>query len=146
MRRVCFAVICCLILPLSAISFETNYAKATVNKKCAIPNLKRALQDSSAVFVGKVLKVTKEGNEKIFEFEVAKYWKGVAAKKGGKIKISVLETPRFQAWFQEGENYLVFARQDEDGKLRDGRCSASKSLLDASEDIKQLGRAKIVRR
>jgi hypothetical protein len=56
-----------------------------------------------------------------------------------------LETTRFQAWFQPGESYLVFARAGEDGRLRDGRCSASKLLSEASKDLRELGRAKIPR-
>ena len=141
MRRICFAVICCLILLLSDVPVETKNIVAA-NGKCAIPNLKTALQNSSAVFVGKVLSVTKNGDEKTFEFRVGKYWKGAKRKK---IQVSVLETSRFQAWFEVGESYLVFARTDEDGKLRDGRCSASKTLSEASKDLKELGRAKVPR-
>lgn len=141
MRRICFAVICCLVLLLSNVPVETKTIVAA-DYKCAIPNLKTALRNSGAVFVGKVLSVTKNGDEKIFEFRVEKYWKGARRKK---IKVSVLENNRFQAWFQVGESYLVFARADEDGKLRDGRCSASKTLSEASGDLKELGRAKVPR-
>ncbi|HEX8246990.1 MAG TPA: hypothetical protein VF599_02305 [Pyrinomonadaceae bacterium] len=141
MRRVCFAVICCLILLLSNVPAETKiYASA--NGKCAIPNTKTALQNSSAVFAGEVLSETKNGNERTFEFRVGKYWKGFGKKK---IKVSVYESARYQAWFQVGKSYLVFARTDEDRRLRDGRCSGSKLLSEASEDLKALGRAKIPR-
>lgn len=142
MRHFCFAVICCLILLLSNVPAETN-ARAAANGKCAIMNLKTALQTSSAVFAGEVLSETKNGDEKTFEFRVAKYWKGVGKKK---IKVSVRETSRFQAWFRVGESYLVFARDDDkDGRLHDYRCSASKLLSEASKDLKELGRAKIPR-
>lgn len=141
MRLVCFAVICGLILLLSIVPVETKNT-VTANSKCAMPNLKTALQNSGAVFAGKVLSVTKNGDEKTFEFRVEKYWKGAKRKK---IKVSVLETSRFQAWFQVGESYLVFARADEDGKFRDGRCSASKTLSEASKDLKELGRARVPR-
>jgi len=142
MRRVCFTVICCLILLLSIVPVETKNS-VTANSKCAMPNLKTALQNSGAVFVGTVLSVTKNGDEKTFEFRVEKYWKGATRKK---IKVSVLESMRFQAWFQVGESYLVFASADEDGTFRDGRCSGSKLLSEASKDLKQLGRAKVPRR
>lgn len=141
MRRVCFAVICCLILLLNNVPVETKTV-AAASGKCAIPSLKSAFQNSGAVFAGKVLSVTKSGDEKTFEFRVQKYWKGANRKK---IKVSVGETARFQAWFQVGESYLVFARMDEDGKLRDGRCSGSKLLSEASKDLKELGRAKAPR-
>jgi hypothetical protein len=141
MRRTCCAVICCLILLLNNVPVETKSIVAAKGK-CAIPNLKTALRNSGAVFVGKVLSETKNGDEKTFEFRVEKYWKGATRKK---IKVSVLETSRFQAWFQVGESYLVFAGADEDGKFRDGRCSASKTLSEASKDLKELGRAKVPR-
>jgi hypothetical protein len=141
MRRFCFAVFCCLILLLSNVPAETaNFAAA--NGKCAIPSFKAAFQNSSAVFVGEVLSESKNGDEKTFEFRVLKYWKGAGRKK---IEVSVNETARYQAWYQVGEKYLVFARTGEDGRLRDGRCSASKLLSEASKDLKTLGRAKIPR-
>jgi hypothetical protein len=141
MRHVSFAVICCLILLFSDVPAETK-SSATATRKCAIPSLKAALQDSSAVFAGEVLSETKAGNERTFEFRVVKYWKGAGKKR---IKISVHETARYQAWFEVGKSYLVFARADDDGRLRDGRCSASKLLSEASKDLKTLGRAKIPR-
>jgi hypothetical protein len=142
MRHLCFAVICCLILLLSNVPAETEKSVTAANGKCAIPSFKAAFQNSSAVFVGEVLGETKNGDEKPFEFRVLKYWKGA---KGKKIKVSVNETARYQAWYQVGEKYLVFARTDDDGRLRDGRCSASKLLSEASKDLKILGRAKTPR-
>jgi hypothetical protein len=141
MRRVCFAVICCLILLLTNVPAETKI-NAPASVRCVVPNLKTALQNSSAVFTGEVLSETKNGSERIFEFRVGKYWKGVGKKK---IKVGVNETTRYQAWFQVGKSYLVFAYADEDGRLRDRRCSGSKLLSEASKDLKELGRAKIPR-
>ena len=141
MRYVCFAVICCLILLFSNVPAETKI-NALANGKCALPSLKTALQNSGAVFVGEVLSEAKDGDERTFEFRVKKYWKGAGKKK---IKVSVRETARYQAWYQVGESYLVFARTDEDGRLRDGRCSGSKLLSEASKDLRELGRARIPR-
>lgn len=142
MRRVCCAVICCLILLSSNVLATETKINETANSKCAIMDLKTALRTSDAVFAGEVLSETKNGNEKVFEFRVAKYWKGSGRKK---ITVSVRETTRFQAFFRVGESYLVFARDDEDGRLRDYRCSASKLLSEASKDLKQLGRVRIPR-
>jgi hypothetical protein len=59
------------------------------------------------------------------------------------IKINVQETARYQAWFEVGEKYLVYARgSEENEKLWETRCSRSKLLADASEDIKVLGKAR----
>ena len=108
--------------------------------KCAIPNVKTAYANSTAVFAGEVLSVEENGDVKTFIFRVEKYWKGV---KSEKIKVSVNETMRYQAWFKVGEKYLVFAHDSEkDGKLWDGKCSGTKRLDDASKDMKELGKAK----
>jgi hypothetical protein len=142
MRRICFAVICCLILLLSNVPAETK-KNSSVNGRCLVMNVKPALRMSSAVFAGEVLSETQNGNEKIFEFRVVKYWKGAGKKS---ITVRVRETTRFQALFQVDESYLVFARDDDkDGRLHDYRCSPSKLLSEASKDLKELGRAKIPR-
>lgn len=57
------------------------------------------------------------------------------------IKVSIQETTRHQAWFEVGEKYLVFARDDDTGgKLWEVRYSRTKSLRDASEDVSELGK------
>jgi hypothetical protein len=106
--------------------------------KCAIPPFSEAFKASSAVFVGTVKSEKKEGDTKIFEFQVEKYWKGT---KNKKIKINVYETARYQAWFEVGGKYLVYA-DSADGNLRVGRCSRSRDAGDASEDLGKLGKGK----
>jgi hypothetical protein len=49
---------------------------------------------------------------------------------------------RFQAFYQVGGKYLVFARANDEGDLTDGRCSRSKDVSDATDDIKGLGKSK----
>jgi hypothetical protein len=134
MRIFKFTAVFCLVL-LFAVLTETQSAG-----KCGIPAIETAYKNSKAVFVGEVLGIAKEGDVKTFTFKVEKYWKGVS---GRQIEISVQETTRYQAWFEVGGKYLVFARGNEgDGKFWEVRCSRSKRLEDASEDIKKLGRAK----
>lgn len=138
-------ILACVIV-FSAIAFgfsskqaeAVNFIPAKGNGKCAILPFKDAFAASSAVFTGKVKSEKKVGDTRIFEFEVEKYWKGAKKKK---IQISVYETARFQAWFEVGEKYLVFATAD-DGELKVGRCSRSKSVVDASEDLQKLGKGK----
>jgi hypothetical protein len=133
-----FAVVCCLLLMLSAAPFQTKSAEKL--GKCAVPTVKLAYQYSKAVFVGKITKVVEDGDVKTFTFKVEKSWKGAANRE---IKINVRETARYQAWFEVGEKYLVYARgADDNEKLWETRCSRSKSLADASEDITELGRVK----
>ena len=99
---------------------------------------------SAAVFIGEVVKVSKEGNVKRFEFDVERYWKGVSSKK---IVLSVYENMRFQAQYKEGRRYLVFAKKSENNDiLIDRRCSRSTEineyLTTLETDLEKLGEAK----
>lgn len=118
---------------------EHESGKTIAVAKCAIPNFENAFRNSKAVFVGKVTNVTKVGDDRVFEFAVEKYWKGAVKKR---MTVSFYETTRYQAWFKLGETYLMFAGGDPDGQLTVGRCSRSKDLSQAGEDLKKLGKAK----
>jgi hypothetical protein len=136
---------CAVVFLAIVFGFSSNQAKAENfisagdSRKCAIPAFKDAFGASSAVFVGKVKSEKKTGDVRVFEFEVEKYWKGSKKKK---VKISVYETTRFQAWFKVGEKYLVYAAGGEDGTLHVGRCSRSRDAGEASEDLQKLGEGK----
>jgi hypothetical protein len=136
-------VACAVVFSAIALVFSPNVQKAEVvglaNGKCAIPPFKEAFAASSAVFTGKVKSEKKEGDVKTFEFEVEKYWKGAGRKK---IKINVYETARYQAFFEVGGKYLVYATAAEDKTLRVGRCSRSRDAGDATEDLGKLGKGK----
>ncbi len=133
MRILRFAAVCCLLSMFAVLPVE-------IAGKCGVPAVGVAYKNSAAVFVGEVTSVVKDGDVKTFTLKVEKYWKGAA---GETIEVSVQETMRYQAWFEVGEKYLVFARGDKGhGKLWEVRCSRSARLADASEDIKKLGRAK----
>jgi hypothetical protein len=136
----CVVVFSAIVFGLSSDWTEAeSFIPAKENGKCAIAAFKDALAASSAVFVGKVKSEKKVGDTRVFELEVEKYWKGAKKKK---IEISVYETARFQAWFEVGEKYLVFASAEDGGALHVGRCSRSKSVVDASEDLQKLGKGK----
>jgi hypothetical protein len=124
--------------------FEVAAKETGTLEKCAIPPFGQAYKFSKAVFIGKVLSVREEDSKKIFEFKVEKYWKGIKAKN---VEVGIYETTRYQAWYKVGGRYLVFARATDDGKLIDGRCSRSKDAADsnAADDLKQLGKGKIMR-
>jgi len=109
--------------------------------KCAPYGVEAAYKNSKAVFVGEVLSAAVDGDVKTFTFAVEKNWKGAASEE---IEVSVQQTMRYQAWFEVGEKYLVYARGNgkDDERLWEFRCSRSKSLEDAAEDITKLGRAK----
>ena len=139
-----FAVVFSAIGVFLSSNIQTTESAVSFNKemKCAILPFQRAFQESKSVFVGNVVSEEKNGDTKTFKFEIEKYWKG-----GDKqnIEINVYETARYQAFFKKGERYLIYATADEDGKLRDGRCSRSRDLDNADEDLRQLGKGKIPR-
>jgi hypothetical protein len=115
-----------------------------LNLRCAFPKFEKEYENSKAVFIGEVINVEKDGNKKITEFRVKKYWKGI---KESKVKVTVYENPRFQSPFDKGETHLVFAKEfEEDEGLQDGRCSRSKDMnglsSDLEDDLKKLGEAK----
>ncbi len=132
-----FAVGFCFLFDNSTVQAESNAPK------CAIQKFDDEYKNSKAVFVGKVVKEKKDGNKKIFEFEVSKYWKGIESKM---VKVVVTENMRFQAQFKLDGNYLVFAKDNEEGGLWDGRCSRSRDLEgfggEVEEDLTKLGDAK----
>ena len=102
--------------------------------KCAMPSFAQAYKNSAAVFVGEVIKEAKVGDNREFIFRVERYWKGIAAKK---VKVLVYENPRYQAQFEKGKSFLVFATEDEDsGILFDGRCSRSAEIGGYSSSLK----------
>lgn len=137
MKFIKIAVICCLVS--IAVNFPLEAKSAEAFGRCYIPNVKEAFQNSKAVFVGEVTDVSESGDVKTFTFKVEKYWKGASSKT---IEVSAHETMRYQAWFEVGGKYLVFARGEAAEKLWEVKCSRSKSFADASKDIKELGRAK----
>ena len=125
--------------------FSTNIQKAesifqkNEPAKCRVLSFEVAYKESEAIFVGEVLSAEKIGDDKVFKFKVEKYWKGKDAQN---VEVSVYESTRYQAWFKTGKKYLVFAKSD-DGVLHDtARCSRSKNLENASEDLTKLGEGK----
>ena len=128
--------------------FSSNFqraqsaGRADFAAKCAIQSFQTAYTGSKAVFVGEVVGEEKDGDLRKFDFKVEKYWKGAGAKR---VEILVYETARFQAWFKKGGKYLIYAPADENGKLRVYRCSRSRDVDYAEEDLQKLGEGKIPR-
>ena len=131
-----------LVFSAFAISLSSNLQQAESSgrgAKCAVMSVRNALQSSRAVFVGEVIAEEKNGDIKTFTFKVEKYWKGENKKK---IEVFVYQTARYQSPFKEGEKFLVYAFADEDGDLSVSRCSRSRALEYAEDDLKQLGEGK----
>jgi hypothetical protein len=131
-----------LVFSAFVIGLSSNVQKAESRgngARCLIFTVKGALQHSMAVFVGEVTGEEKNGDIKKSTFKVEKYWKGASRKE---IEIFVYETARFQSPFKKGEKFIVYAMADDDGKLTVSRCSRSRALENAEDDIKQLGEGK----
>lgn len=131
-----------LLLSLFCLGFlaVTAEAKACeLGARCYIPKLPEAVSYSKAVFSGKVISVEADGDTKIFTIQVSRYWKGPVSRE---VKIYILETMRYQAWYELGQSYLVYAGMNNKGQLVDGRCSATKRIRDAKADLKYLGKGK----
>lgn len=128
---------------IGSTDFYVSSANESLEAKCAIQKFDAAYKNAKAVFVGEVIAEEKDGDKKIFVFKVKKFWKGI---EDAKVKVAVYENPRFQAPYDFGETHLVFAKDDEEGGLFDGRCSRSKDLdgfsSDLKDDLKQLGEGK----
>ena len=123
-------------------NLQTEEGAGGFGRKCGIPSFQAAYGQSKAVFVGEVVGEEKQGDTRTFDFKVEKYWKGASSQH---VEILVYETARYQAWFKEGGKYLIYASADGDGKLHVGRCSRSRDVEDAGEDLQKLGKGKIPR-
>ena len=116
--------------------------RANFGAKCAIQSFQTAFEQSKAVFVGEVVGEEKAGDTRVFDFKVEKFWKGANAKR---LEIYVYETARFQAWFKKGDRYLVYAGADDNGQLSVSKCSRSRDIELAEEDLQKLGKGKTPR-
>ena len=94
---------------------------------------RQELERATAVFIGKVTKVTDNGSVWINEFEVEKSWKGP------KTKHLVVHSGRhiYGYRFQKGGKYLVYAYGED--KLEASRCGRTTGLAAAKEDLEELG-------
>ena len=124
-------ILLCLVFSLTLIlssSLQSSSATELSTARCATKNLIMLSKMPERFLSGKVLSKKSEGSMKVFELEVEKYWKGVEEKK---IVVNVNENPRYQAQFEVGKSYLVFAEADEiDGKFFDRRCSRTKPIAE----------------
>jgi hypothetical protein len=97
-----------------------------------------ALKQASVVFAGEVSSIKTEKNSAIIEIKVEKVWKGQV------IKTIVLETSKWESdcgySFSIGKRYLIYAGGKE--PFTASRCSRTKLLDSALEDLKELGEGK----
>jgi hypothetical protein len=123
----------------------------------APPRAERALDQSSAVFAGKVVDFENTPNRTMMEGTMLTLIGGNAATATATLRVSEVwkgsmrETVQFATTpndgvacaipFEEGQKYLVYANEGQRGLTVDG-CSATKPLSEAGGDLAVLGNGK----
>lgn len=106
----------------------------------------KALVQAAAVFLGKAVKVESPSSQPIggevhVKFQVDRFWKGVASRD---VVVGTWSNGAMCGYgFQEGENYLVYAHIDSQGRLQTSLCSRTRLEADADEDLSVLGEGQI---
>ncbi|ARU61833.1 hypothetical protein CBW65_12935 [Tumebacillus avium] len=119
---------------LSLVSPIPSYACSCVEPKAP----KEALADATAVFAGQVQKIEKQTKYYKVTLAVNTAWKGVDS-----AETSVLTAIGGEAScgveFKQGQEYLIYTNQTQDGQNYASLCSRTKELTRADEDLKALG-------
>ncbi|USK33310.1 hypothetical protein LIT25_22745 [Bacillus sp. F19] len=127
-------ILCAMILSGILVHEEKGYACSCAQQ----PSVQSELENKTAIFSGKVLKVTVSSQKKVL-IDVDLIWKGPSQSQ------LMIETERDSAGcgvdFIEGENYLVYAFGDKNN-LETGLCERTNLLTDAGDDIRILGAGK----
>lgn len=131
-----------LLTSLFCIAFLAGSVQAKTCSDCALPTLKNEVASSKAVFSGRVIKIEQDGDTKIITFQAIRVWKGKIKRT---TKLYIPETMRYGIFYEAAKSYLVFASEDNKGRLSERRCSNSKSLVNAAYDMNLLGKGKRVK-
>ena len=120
---------------------------------CIMQSTNEALEDSVAVFSGKVTKITEEhptlpmissADPVTVEFQVDRVWKGSLEKT---IKVTTASDEGTCGYgFEMGKTYLVYSYEtqvDDPLVLKVSLCSRTAPIADASEDLSELGIGKL---
>jgi hypothetical protein len=128
-----------MVLSTLGAGLSSNIYETRVSGKCAPASPRSSFQAAKAVFAGEAIGEEKNGDVVTYKFKIDKYWKGENKKE---IEVFVYETSRYRAPFKEGEKFLVYAIADEEGRLTVRRCSRSRNLKYAADDLRELGEGK----
>ena len=101
-----------------------------------------ALEQSAAVFIGRVVSVEKRGSSNKFQFKVSTKWKGVEGNTASIVSNESSEACGIK--FDSNRDYLVYAFKNKgDNQLRTNLCTRTKRISDASADLNALGKPTI---
>lgn len=112
---------------------STSYACKCVEPKSPTEEL----EESSAVFSGKVIDQLEKGRTQFNLFEVKESWKGF--NESQVIVETVNSSSSCGYEFEDGKEYIVYTNET-DGHLEVSLCSRTELLSAASEDIDELGK------
>lgn len=139
MKRIALMVMVAAVILTGLLTWSNNPAYAC---SCALLDTSKKLEQSSAVFQGKV--VSRGGTQKFqhgvlrkYSLEIDQAWKGVDTK-----KLTLYSYDGASAScgysFDVNQTYLVYAYMGE-GRLQTNLCSGNQLLSSAGEDLKVLG-------
>lgn len=137
------AVACLLFIPVVGLACTCELPRPGITPKQVVA---QARDKAKAVFVGKVIELIE--NPQVFyvevKFKVEGSWKQVSTNQ------LVLRTGRGGGdcgyRFEIGERYLVYAYGSDAMTLETNICQRTRKLADAGEDLKLLGKSKVVNR
>jgi len=117
-------------------SYDTTFA-------CRCPRGKPSpdLSRFEAVFVGKVVDEGDFGSSpRKVKFRVERFWKGEIT---GEVVMHAINNS-CDWYFKKDESYLVYAYTSADGRaLRTHKCTRTRRLTDAADDLKVLGEGQV---
>lgn len=102
----------------------------------------KAAAQAAAIFLGKAEKVVPPSSAQPFgevqvKFKVDRFWKGLTSRH---VVVGTWSQSAMCGYgFREGDNYLVYAHIDSQGKLQTNLCSRTRLEVDADEDLAVLG-------
>lgn len=112
---------------------STSYACKCVEPKSPTEEL----EESSAVFSGKVIDQLEKGRTQYILFEVIESWKGFNE---SQVIVETVDSSSSCGYeFEDGKEYMVYTNET-DGHLEVSLCSRTDLLSAASEDIDELGK------
>jgi len=89
---------------------------------CSVSNLDHALENADSVFLGKVEKIEQVKNNYEVSVNTEKFWKGSEIE-NITVMINSLDPNECGINFKENQSYLIFATEDETGRIQTGSCS-----------------------
>jgi hypothetical protein len=139
------AILVMLILTLWTVSTSID-TTARMAFACSCAEQKPPLEtlgDSAAVFRGRVMEIkTTSGDGHETLFNVSKTWKGVSDDDN---LVTVATSGNMCGyWFQNDNEYLVYAYERVDGQLTTNICSRTHLIEDAEADLAALGEGRDV--